>query len=407
MVRHGSETVLDLANEFLHHGRPQRVLAVTMGGPRPAEAGATARRPGAPADLAADLLTLLAHPNIASKADVIRRYDHEVQGGTVIKPLTGAANDGPSDACVIKPAGTAGRRGIVLSNGINPEFGKRDPYRMAVSVVDEAVRNAVAVGADPDRLALLDNFCWGDVRRPETLGSLVSAARGCHDAALHHGAPFISGKDSLNNEYLGADGRRHAIAPTLLISAIGVIEDVSRAVTMDLKEVGDLLYLAGETRPELGGSHLELAGGTLGRTAAGLGSVPGQAPQAPALYRALHQAMLMGVVRAAHDLSEGGLAVAAAEMSIGGRLGLALELADEDPVTALFSESNGRLLVEVRPADEAAFEACFAGRPGLVPRRVGTVTAGARLEISAGARRLVSLAVADLVAAWTRGPAVS
>ena len=166
-----------------------------------------------------------------------------MQGGTVVKPLTGAQNDGPSDACVLKPFGTKGTRGIVLSNGINPELGKVDAYAMAISVIDEAIRNAVAVGADPDRIALLDNFCWGDPLRPETLGSLIEAARGCYDAAVAYGTPFISGKDSLNNEYLGADGLRHAIPPTLLISAIGLIDDVNQAVTMDAKEPGNVVYL--------------------------------------------------------------------------------------------------------------------------------------------------------------------
>src|SRR5205823_6432862 len=146
-------------------------------------------------DPAAHLLALLSSPNIASKADVIRVYDHEVQGGTVVKPLTGARDDGPSDAVVLKPLGTRGTRGIVLACGINPEYGKRDAYGMAVSVVDEAIRNAVSAGADPSHIALLDNFCWGDPNRPETLGALVEAARGCHDAAVHFSTPFISGKD--------------------------------------------------------------------------------------------------------------------------------------------------------------------------------------------------------------------
>jgi phosphoribosylformylglycinamidine synthase len=232
IVRYDDRAVLDLDNHFLHDGLPTRALIAQ---PR-FRYGQESAKPNCAIDFNQTLLQLLAHPDIASKANVIRVYDHEVQGGTVIKPLTGVMNDGPSDASVIKPLSVQGTRGIVLTNGINPQFGKRDPYRMAVSVVDEAIRNAVAVGADPDRIALLDNFCWGDPTVPETLGSLVEAARGCYDAALHHRTPFISGKDSLNNEYVGAEGKRHAIPPTLLISAIGIIEDVQRAVTMDLKE---------------------------------------------------------------------------------------------------------------------------------------------------------------------------
>src|SRR5258706_481577 len=239
IVRYDDQIVLDLENEFLHEGIPQRQLMAVIKEQR--VEGSDAVKESSPvANIKETLLRHLSCPNIASKASVIRIYDHEVQGGTVVKPLTGVEADAPSDAAVIKPIGTRGVKGIVLSNGINPEFGKRDPYKMAWSVIDEAIRNAVAVGADPERIAILDNFCWGDPLRPETMGSLVEACRGCHDAALFYGTPFISGKDSLNNEYLGTDGQRHAIPPTLLISAIGIIHDVNTAVTMDLKNAGNL-----------------------------------------------------------------------------------------------------------------------------------------------------------------------
>jgi phosphoribosylformylglycinamidine (FGAM) synthase-like enzyme len=271
-------------------------------------------------------------------------------------------------------------------------------------VCAEAIRNAVAVGADPDRIALLDNFCWGDPLRPETLGSLVEAARGCYEAALHYRAPFISGKDSLNNEYLGTDGQRHAIPPSLLISAIALIEDVNRAVTMDLKEPGNVIYLLGATQPEFGGSHLALLPNF--STAPRPLDAPGLPANSPALYRALHRAMRAGLVCACHDLSEGGLAVAAAEMCIGGRLGLALALEASDPLAMLFSESNGRLLVEVRPADREAFEAHFTGALAMDARAIGVVTDGggagdARLSISGPGQALIDLALGELIKAWS------
>ncbi|MBI4787410.1 MAG: phosphoribosylformylglycinamidine synthase subunit PurL [Chloroflexi bacterium] len=406
VVRYDRKIVLDLANDLLFNGMPQRSLAADLPQPpitnyelRSFDFGQDKITTSA-LDLPQTLLHLLSHPNIASKNDVIRIYDHEVQGGTVVKPLTGALDDGPSDACVLKPIGTQGTRGVVLACGINPEFGKRDPYRMAVSVVDEAIRNAVAVGADPDRIALLDNFCWGDPLRPETLGGLVEAARGCHDAALHYGAPFISGKDSLNNEYLGADGLRHAIPPTLLISAMGIIQDVTRAVTMDFKAAGNVVYLLGETRAELGGSHFAVNSDELRpRKQLTVNSpVPGMPTFAPAMYRALHRAMRAGIVRACHDLSEGGIAVALAEMCIGGRLGCAIALDTDDAVTALFSESNGRLLAEVQPDDCAAFEAFFADLP---ISRIGAVTQDPRLTIANRAEPILALDVAALVAAWS------
>ena len=203
---------------------------------------------------------------------------------------------------------------------------------------------------DPQRIAILDNFCWGDPLRPETMGSLVEACRGCHDAALFYGTPFISGKDSLNNEYLGADGQRHAIPPTLLISAIGIIHDINTAVTMDLKAAGNFIYLVGSDELSVNSDQF----------------VPDVRDEAPQIYRALHQAIQHGFVKSAHDLSEGGLAVAAAEMCIGGRLGLEINITSN-----LFTEVNGCLLVEVSPTDTTAFEKQFVNLPFT---KIGMVT---------------------------------
>jgi phosphoribosylformylglycinamidine synthase II len=348
VIRYGEKTVVDMDNEFLHDGIPQRQLKAVIREQRLETGAITVHGPSSIVNIKEHLLNLLSSPNIASKASVIRIYDHEVQGGTVIKPLTGIEMDAPSDAAVIKPIGTKGTKGIALSNGINPEFGKRDAYQMAWSVMDEAVRNAVAVGADPDRIAVLDNFCWGDPLRPETMGSLVEACRGCHDAALFYGTPFISGKDSLNNEYLGADGLRHAIPPTLLISVIGIVHDVNKAITMDLKSAGNLIYLIGDFASEQK-------------------AVPNVPSSAPNVYRALHQAINSRLVRTAHDLSEGGLAVAAAEMCIGGRLGMNVNF----ETSVIFNEVNGCLLVEITPENASAFEKQFANLPF---SKIGEVT---------------------------------
>lgn len=393
VVRFAGREVLNLENTFLHQGIPRRHLQAEL----PEKTSeATVKN-----DWTIDssrfghiLLDLLRHPNIASKEAIIRVYDHEVQGGTAVKPLTGVMNDGPSDAAVIKPMGTKGMTGIVLSNGASPEYGKFDPYHMAVAALDEAVRNAVAVGADPARIAVLDNFCWGDPLRKETLGALVEAARGCHDAALHYGTPFISGKDSLNNEYLGADGRRHAIPHTLLISAIGIIHDATKAVTSDLKEPGSLLYLVGQHQKAFGGSHFSLvAGGAFS------GQVPGISHQAPGVYRALQRAIEKSLVRSCHDLSEGGLAVTVAEMCIGGRLGARLSLEDSEVLALLFGETNGCLVCEVREQDGPQFESLFAGLP---IQQIGAVQPETLVVQSAKNEELFSLDVTALVAAWTR-----
>lgn len=351
-VRYGEKTVVNMNNEFLHKGIPQRQLKATI---QDSSIRLSVSQSATSSDTKQTLLNLLSSPNIASKAHVIRIYDHEVQGGTVIKPLTGIQADAPSDAAVIKPIGTKGVKGIALSNGINPEFGKKDAYQMAWSVIDEAIRNAVAVGTDPEKIAILDNFCWGDPLRPETLGSLVEACRGCHDAALFYQTPFISGKDSLNNEYLGADGLRHAIPPTLLISAIGIVPDINKAITMDLKEANNFIYLIGEFDDKQK-------------------NVPDVPTSTLQVYKALHQTINNRYIKSAHDLSEGGLAVAIAEMCIGGRLGVEINFEAQN----LFNEVNGCLLVEVAPENKSAFEKQFSNLPF---QKIGEVTSSPILKL--------------------------
>jgi phosphoribosylformylglycinamidine synthase subunit PurSL len=392
-VCYQDQVLLDLENHFLHEGIPQRQLLAELGQPKNYAGSRTKIELPANFSFSQTLLGLLAHPNIASKEKIIRVYDHEVQGGTVIKPLVGIHQDGPSDACVLRPIETQDRQAVVLSAGINPEYGKLDPYQMAVNVIDEALRNAVAVGADPQRMALLDNFCWGDPTNPRTMGDLVLAATACRDAAVDFKTPFISGKDSFNNEYWGNDGLRHAIPPTLLISGIGVIQDWSQAVSMDLKQSGDRIYLIGPFKPVLGGSHFSLVTGS--PCEEGIPSC--QPPEVLKHYLALHEAILNRQVRACHDLSEGGLAVAAAEMCIGGRLGLDLELQGEDPLRTLFGETTGCLLVEIAQEYWSVFEADFEG---LNCQRIGLVCPEPVLSIRSGDDPLIHLPVPEMLHAW-------
>ncbi|HEX5500264.1 MAG TPA: AIR synthase-related protein, partial [Thermomicrobiales bacterium] len=278
-------------------------------------------------------------------------------------------------------------------------YGEVDPYFMALLAVDEALRNVTAVGADPNRTALLDNFCWGDPNRPDRLGGLVRAARGCHDAAVGFRAPFISGKDSLFNEYRAPDGTSHAIPGTLLISAIGIVPDVGRIASMHLREPGNFLYLIGRTADEMGGSLLLRLRGERG------GDVPRVEPRRRrSILLALHRAIRAGLVQACHDLSEGGLAVAAAEMAIAGERGAAIDL-DRTPgvetglpvASVLFAESATRFLVEVRPDDAPAFERAL-GRASW--GRIGRVTEDARLTMRAGERIAIDDDVAALRRAW-------
>lgn len=394
IVHYNGQPVLNLENAFLHDGLPQRQLNATL----PAVKIPPMRR-GMPMPPAEALPALLSQPNTASKEAVIRIYDHEVQGATLLKPLTGIQQDAPSDACILRPLETVGDAALVLSAGINPDYGRLDAYRMACSVIDEAVRNAIAVGANPEHIAILDNFCWGDPLRPETLGALVQAAQGCYAAALQYKTPFISGKDSLNNEYLGRDGQRHAIPPTLLISAIGVMSDYHSAVSMDLKQAGSRLYLLGAFSPHFGGS-------AYARISPGLPanadlSVPPLPENAPALYAAYHRALQNGWIRACHDLSEGGLAVTAAEMCMGGRLGMHLALPAGDPIGLLFGECNGCLLIEV---DEAHSSQIENGFQGLSITRLGSVTENPVLHCAQHSQTLLDIPVDSLLEAWKTQP---
>jgi len=387
-----AERVCDLDMGFLHDGRP-------------AVARRSEHRRAAPAAPAIDgslrpgelLLRILASPNVASKEWVIRQYDHEVQGRSVLKPLVGARSDGPGDASVFTPR-FGSLRGIAVGCGMNPCYGDVDPYRMALSAVDEAIRNVVAVGGDPSRVAILDNFCWGNTDRPETLGSLVEAARGCHDAAVLLGAPFVSGKDSLNNEFRTAGGTL-AIPPSLLISSVAIVEDVSRCVSMDLKKAGNRLVLIGETCAELGGGHLLRV---LGK---GGGAVPRLRDNAPRLHAALARSISAGLVRSCHDLSEGGLAVAASEMAFSGEIGAEIDLGkvpghrdSASDIETLFSESNSRYLLEVRPDDLESLLESFEGLPAA---DVGvTLTYHILRVVGRDGETVLAEALDDLKRAW-------
>ncbi len=385
----------DLDMAFLHGGLPQLQREALW---QPAAPREPDFKP--PADLAEDLKKILGAWNVCSKEWVIRQYDHEVQGTSVLKPLVGAANDGPGDAAIIKPLADS-KKGIIISNGINPKYGDIDTYWMAASAIDEALRQVIAVGGSLKEVALLDNFCWGNPEKPDRLGTLVRAAQACYDTAVPYGAPFISGKDSLYNEYeTGKDSI--CIPPTLLISAMAVMDDVNQAVSMDCKKAGDLVYIIGKTYQELGGSHYYAVRGQTG------GSVPKVYPErGREIMDALAAATGQGLVKACHDLSEGGIGVAAAEMAFAGGLGMTLnlkdvplgELIDRDDYI-LFSESNTRFLAEVAPGDKAKFEKAMAGADFA---EIGNVTAKKKLVVyGLKGRTVLEADIAELKEAWQR-----
>jgi len=399
-VRFAQRTVACLDMDFLHDGAPQMRLAAVWPAPSRTQAEAVPVQ----ADQTGLLQRMLGRLNVCSKEYIIRQYDHEVQGGSVIKPLMGAQCDGPMDAAVLRPV-LDSNQGLVVSHGICPKFSDLDTYWMTANAVDEAVRNAVAVGADPARMAGVDNFCWCDPVQSEKnpdgrfkLAQLVRANQALAHFCLAFGVPCVSGKDSMKNDY-SVGGVKISVPPTILFSLIGVVDDVTACVTSDFKTPGDLIYLLGLTRNELGGSEL----------AAELGLAGGEVPQVDALanrtrYATLHQAIKTGLVHAAHDLSDGGLGVALAEMAIAGRLGAAVDLASAPACpgnlsleTLLYSESAGRLLVCVAPDRAAAFEALFTGHHlGCI----GHVMAEPVLRVCQHDKPLIDARVEDLAAAW-------
>jgi phosphoribosylformylglycinamidine synthase subunit PurSL len=393
-VRYDGAVVADLDCAFLHDGMPSRQLE-SVWSPRHAEPS-----PGLPAgiDLGELLERALADGNVASKEPIVRQYDHEVQGRTVGKPFVGPEDIGPADAAVLRPVARSWR-GLAVGCGINPWYGEIDPYAMALLAVDEALRNVVAVGGDPARTAILDNFCWGNPNLPDRLGGLVRAAQGCHDAAVAYRVPFISGKDSLFNEYRLADGSSRPIPGTLLISAIGIVPDTRRVTSMYLKRPGNLVYLVGATGDDLGGSLVQRLDDQQG----------GRAPvvrlsSARRIFSAVHRVNRKGLIQACHDLSEGGLAVAAAEMAIAGGHGLEIDVGDV-PVaepglaesTRLFAESPTRFLVEVAPEDAPALEMILRQIPHA---RIGRVLDSPQFRVWSEDQVVVDANVDTLRSRW-------
>lgn len=343
---------------FLHEGLPRMRLKAVWNPPVHQEPDLKC-----PPDLTATLYDIMGRWNICSKERIIRQYDHEVQGGSVVKPLIGLHSDGPADAAVVRPQ-LDRWRGVAVGCGIAPRYSDIDTYWMMAAVIDEAVRNIVSVGADPDHMAGLDNFCWCDPVKSDKnpdgeykLAQLVRANEGLFDITTTYRIPCISGKDSMKNDYSVGD-TRISIPPTVLFSAVGIVPDVRMAVTADFKQAGDLIYLLGSTRPETGGSEYLSALGYIGNS---VPRIPHPA-RSIAMYRALHKAMTYGLVASCHDLSDGGLGVALAESCFSGGLGADISLSkalledvDRDDI-ALFSESPCRFVVTVKPESREAFE---------------------------------------------------
>jgi len=400
-IKYGDRRVGYINLEFLHNGNPKMRLR--------AEWKRKQIRPYTfemPADLNSVLHSLLSSLNICSKHYFVRQYDHEVQGGSVLKPLVGAENDGPSDAAIVRPDLTT-MEGVVVSHGIVPRYSHQDTYSMAACAIDEAIRNYIAAGGDPEHMAGLDNFCWPDpVESPKNpdgrykLAQLVRANMAIYDYCTYYRIPLISGKDSMKNDYIWGD-LKISILPTLLFSIIGKIEDVRNAVSMDFKESKDLIYIIGLTDGRMAYSeYLYL----MGRQDEGEVPLPHKEISLEIFHR-LHNIMKRGLIRSCHDISDGGLAVCIAESSFAGDLGAVVDISDV-PVTMdlredfiLFSETPGRFIVSIRKEDREEFESLIKGVPyGLI----GEVQDQKRLIIRYKERVLIDEDILRLKESFTK-----
>lgn len=347
VVKYSGKKVMDLSLDFLHDGRPikqqksKKVARKVAKAPKPNES------------LEASFLRVLAGPSVGSISFISAQYDHEVQGNSVTKPLQGRGRVN-SDAAVIKPVFDS-ERGVVLAQGYAPWYSAIDTYAMAAASIDTAVRNAIAAGATREHLAILDNFCWSSSEKPERLYELKMAAKACYDVAVAYGTPYISGKDSMFNDFRGFDAKGKpvhiAALPTLLVSAIGVIPDAEKAMTIDFKSSGDSVYVIGETNDELGGSEYSK-----------YGNVPVVDTKKNAkVYDVVSKAIQGGLIVSAIGVGRGGLAVALAKSSVAGQLGAEVDLTNvrgsaKTAEAVLFSESQGRFLVSVAPENAKRFE---------------------------------------------------
>jgi phosphoribosylformylglycinamidine synthase len=395
------QTVAYLDMEFLHDGVPIMDLVARWERPRHPEPSFEP-----PEDLTATLESMLSRLNICSKESVIRQYDHEVQGGSTIKPLVGEKQDGPGDAALIRPL-LDSCEGAVVSSGLCPRYSDIDTYPMMACAIDEAVRNAVAVGGDPATMVGLDNFCWPDPVQSEKtpdgeykLAQLVRANKALYDYTMAYQVPCISGKDSMKNDFM-AGAVKISVPPTVLFSVLGKISDARKAVTMDCKAPGDLIFIVGITYEEMGGSEYFAMHGAIGN------QVPQvRAEKAKDLYRKLHAAITEGTVASCHDCSDGGLGIALAESAFAGGFGMEVNLGKvpaegiERDDYLLFSESQSRFVVTINPAKKDAFLAIMQGIPlgaiGTVTERKSFIVTGLK------GKKIIQGDIYKLKTAWQR-----
>lgn len=383
IVNYKNKKIVDIDLPFLHYGLPKRKLKTSELKINPS-ASLRARKQEViskePKDLNKMLLSMLKRLNIASFEFLSQQYDHIVQGNAVLGPLQGRGRIN-SDSSVIKPVLTSSK-GVVLSQALYPSYSEIDPYKMGAACIDTAIRNIVATGANPDIIALLDNFCWCSSNEPERLSQLKLTAKACYDFAVSYQTPFISGKDSMFNDFKGFDHNglplKISVPPTLLISSIGVIDEITKVVSLDAKFDKDLIYVLGETHEELAGSEYFKMQNSQGSTVPNV-----DAPKNKKLYSDFYKAIQKNLITSSISVGRGGLAVALTKKAMGGLLGIDVSLKNLPGIVtrddfALFSESQGRIIVTIAPQNKTEFEKIIKGNKF---EQIGRVTKNPFIKI--------------------------
>lgn len=413
-VKYNNEVVADLSLHFLHESlMPMQLKAhFDMKRKAPHWIQKSIAKPLLPKhDLKKIVLDLFSSPNIRSHEHLVRRYDHEVKGATLVKPFTGSKEKGfsaPSDAGVIwmKPHGGEEDNALAIACGICPKLSEFDTYMMAEYAVDEAVRNAVCVGANPDEMVLVDNYCWPDPiaseRNPDAelkLAQLVRASKALYDLSVAYGMPFVSGKDSMKNDFIGLNNEgekiKISVPPTLLVTAMGRVPTLDAITTSEIKNEGSLVYLLGESLLDYQ-SAFELA--ELYEDYQVSYPLPRlDSKKQLGLYREFHKALKANLIESSHDVSDGGLLIALAEKMMGVSYGMKLDFTDsfmnEQKMMALFfNESAGRLVVSVKKDNQKAFESAFKDHHFL---KLGVTTKEEVLEVTINAQEVLRVSGAD------------
>ncbi|OQX21826.1 MAG: phosphoribosylformylglycinamidine synthase II, partial [Candidatus Altiarchaeales archaeon A3] len=398
------EVVADIDIKFLHKGVPKMKLEAEWDGNLNDEKHK--EKEINVENFKEILKKILSRLNIASKEGIIRKYDHEVQGGSIIKPIMGKNQDGLSDGAVIKPL-LDSKEGVVIACGICPKFSDIDTYWMATNAVDEAIRNIICCGGNFEDISLVDNFCWPSPLHDKfKAAQLVRACKGLYDACLAYETPLISGKDSMSIDYTGKDLSGNVVkisgVPTLLVTAISKIESISKSMTAEFKNTGDLIYIVGLTNDELGAGEFYAEHGFIGKNVPKINfEISGK------IYEKVSKAIAQNLTESCHDCSDGGLAVALAESAFSGDVGIEINLANI-PVEGLlsnekilFSESASRFIVSIKEENKEKFENLMNESKGINFANIGFVRKDKRFIINRNTTSgIINADIEELRNAW-------